>query len=88
MDVETSALEEFVVGSVPTVFYLPDYVTIAEEEQLLNNIYKAPISKWRTLKNRRLQNWGGIVHDKGLLAQGCSHFSFQYIYTLQPLFLI
>ncbi|XP_073269090.1 alkylated DNA repair protein ALKBH6 homolog isoform X1 [Primulina huaijiensis] len=70
MDVETSALEEFVVGFVPTVFYLPDYVTAAEEEQLLNNIYKAPISKWRTLKNRRLQNWGGIVHDKGLLAQG------------------
>ncbi|XP_073269092.1 alkylated DNA repair protein ALKBH6 homolog isoform X3 [Primulina huaijiensis] len=57
MDVETSALEEFVVGFVPTVFYLPDYVTAAEEEQLLNNIYKAPISKWRTLKNRRLQNW-------------------------------
>ncbi|XP_075491288.1 alkylated DNA repair protein ALKBH6 homolog isoform X3 [Primulina tabacum] len=57
MDVETSGLEEFVVGSVPTVFYLPEYVTVAEEEQLLNNIYKAPISKWRTLKNRRLQNW-------------------------------
>ncbi|XP_073156488.1 alkylated DNA repair protein ALKBH6 homolog isoform X2 [Henckelia pumila] len=62
-------VEEFVVGSVPTVFYLPDYVTAAEEEQLLNNIHKAPISKWKTLKNRRLQNWGGIVHDKGLLAQ-------------------
>lgn len=66
----TSALEEFAVGSVPTVLYLPDYVTAAAEHQLLNNIYKAPISKWKTLKNRRLQNWGGIVHDKGLLAQG------------------
>ncbi|KAK6145029.1 hypothetical protein DH2020_021849 [Rehmannia glutinosa] len=49
---------EFIVGSVPTVFYIPDYVTAAEEDQLLNNIYQAPISKWKSLKNRRLQNWG------------------------------
>ncbi|KZV39818.1 hypothetical protein F511_27821 [Dorcoceras hygrometricum] len=63
------AIEEFVVDSVPTVFYVPDYVSEAEEEQLLKNIYNAPISKWKTLKNRRLQNWGGVVHDKGLLAQ-------------------
>ncbi|KAK6137808.1 hypothetical protein DH2020_028449 [Rehmannia glutinosa] len=60
---------EFIVGSVPTVFYIPDYVTAAEEDQLLNNIYQAPISKWKSLKNRRLQNWGGVVHEKGLLAQ-------------------
>ncbi|KAL3649356.1 hypothetical protein CASFOL_005759 [Castilleja foliolosa] len=60
---------EFIVGSVPTVFYIPDYVTAAEEDQLLNNIYKAPISKWRSLMKRRLQNWGGVVHEKGLIAQ-------------------
>ncbi|KAI3461924.1 hypothetical protein Pfo_018587 [Paulownia fortunei] len=63
------ASNKFIVGSVPTVFYIPEYVTAAEEEQLLNNIYQAPISKWKSLKNRRLQNWGGVVHEKGLLAQ-------------------
>ncbi|KAL0460544.1 UNVERIFIED_CONTAM: Alpha-ketoglutarate-dependent dioxygenase alkB6 [Sesamum latifolium] len=63
------ASNEFAVGSVPTVFYIPDYITAAEEDQLLNNIYQAPISKWKSLKNRRLQNWGGVVHEKGLLAQ-------------------
>ncbi|KAL0418092.1 UNVERIFIED_CONTAM: Alpha-ketoglutarate-dependent dioxygenase alkB6 [Sesamum radiatum] len=63
------ASNEFVVGSVPTVLYIPDYITAAEEDQLLNNIYQAPISKWKSLKNRRLQNWGGVVHEKGLLAQ-------------------
>ncbi|KAG8371785.1 hypothetical protein BUALT_Bualt13G0124300 [Buddleja alternifolia] len=62
-------LNNFVVGSVPTVFYIPEYVTAAEEQQLLNHIYQAPISKWKSLKNRRLQNWGGVVHEKGLLAQ-------------------
>lgn len=62
-------LNNFIVGSVPTIFYIPDYIAAAEEDQLLNNIYQAPISKWKSLKNRRLQNWGGTVHEKGLLAQ-------------------
>ncbi|KAH6766544.1 oxidoreductase [Perilla frutescens var. hirtella] len=60
---------KYVVGSVPTVLYIPEYVSAAEEEQLLKNIYQAPLSKWKSLKNRRLQNWGGVVHEKGLLAQ-------------------
>lgn len=65
----TSSLDDYIVGSVPAVYYIPDFITAAEEEQLLNKIYKAPISKWKALKNRRLQNWGGVVHEKGLLAQ-------------------
>ncbi|XP_020517586.1 alpha-ketoglutarate-dependent dioxygenase alkB homolog 6 isoform X6 [Amborella trichopoda] len=32
-------------------------------------IYGVPASKWKSLKNRRLQNWGGVVHEKGLLPQ-------------------
>ena len=31
-----------------------------QEEQLLSNVYKAPKPKWTQLKNRRLQNWGGL----------------------------
>lgn len=62
-------LADFIVGSVPTVIYIPDFLTDLEETQLFNHIYQAPISKWKTLKNRRLQNWGGVVHEKGLLSQ-------------------
>ncbi|KAG5517798.1 hypothetical protein RHGRI_038238 [Rhododendron griersonianum] len=62
-------LSSFVVGSVPTVYYIPDFITDADQQQLLNNIYQGPVSKWKSLKNRRLQNWGGVVHEKGLLAQ-------------------
>ncbi|KAJ4969850.1 hypothetical protein NE237_002949 [Protea cynaroides] len=62
-------LKDFIVGSVPTVIYIPNFISDSEETNLLNNIYKAPISKWKSLKNRRLQNWGGVVHEKGLLPQ-------------------
>ncbi|XP_031400352.1 alpha-ketoglutarate-dependent dioxygenase alkB homolog 6 isoform X1 [Punica granatum] len=68
MEVEDKP-RNFVVGSLPTVMYIPDFITETEETQLLENVYKAPQSKWKSLKNRRLQNWGGIVHEKGLLPQ-------------------
>ncbi|KAL1805335.1 hypothetical protein DCAR_0831153 [Daucus carota subsp. sativus] len=62
-------LQGFVVGDVPTLYYIPDFLTHPQHDQLLDHIYQAPAFKWKTLKNRRLQNWGGVVHEKGLLAQ-------------------
>lgn len=62
-------LNHFKVGHLPTVFYIPNFISHDDETMLLDNIYKAPASKWKSLKNRRLQNWGGIVHEKGLLPQ-------------------
>ncbi|CAH2078446.1 unnamed protein product [Thlaspi arvense] len=62
-------LESFRVGLTPTVFYIPSFITDEDQTQLLNHIYGASGSKWKTLKNRRLQNWGGMVHEKGLVPQ-------------------
>lgn len=62
-------LEGYKAGSLPTLYYIPNFITDAEQTQLLNHIYEAPVAKWKSLKNRRLQNWGGIVHEKGLLPQ-------------------
>ncbi|KQJ96761.1 hypothetical protein BRADI_3g26980v3 [Brachypodium distachyon] len=59
---------DYAVGSVPTVLYVPDFISQTEQSQLLHHIYQAPAPKWKTLKNRRLQNWG-VVHEKGLLPQ-------------------
>ncbi|KAF3554226.1 hypothetical protein F2Q69_00014500 [Brassica cretica] len=36
----------------------PGFITHQEQTQLLNHIYGASGSKWKTLKKRRLQNWG------------------------------
>ncbi|KAI3738794.1 hypothetical protein L2E82_28954 [Cichorium intybus] len=65
----TEHLNKFKVGSVPTLYYIPDFISDSDQKLLLNHIYTAPVSKWKSLKNRRLQNWGGIVHEKGLLPQ-------------------
>ncbi|XP_022766274.1 alpha-ketoglutarate-dependent dioxygenase alkB homolog 6 isoform X1 [Durio zibethinus] len=62
-------LNNFIVGDLPTLIYIPDFITDSEQAHLLNNIYQAPVSKWKSLKNRRLQNWGGVVHEKGLISQ-------------------
>ena len=41
-----------------TVYYIPDFITQAEEEFLVREIQNSPKPKWTQLKNRRLQNWG------------------------------
>ncbi|KAJ6810770.1 alpha-ketoglutarate-dependent dioxygenase alkB-like protein 6 [Iris pallida] len=62
-------LQKHIVGSLPTIFYIPNFITNSEQAQLLHHIYEVPASRWKSLKNRRLQNWGGVVHEKGLLPQ-------------------
>lgn len=29
----------------------------------------APLPKWTQLTHRRLQNWGGIPHSRGMIAE-------------------
>ncbi|XP_020421959.1 alpha-ketoglutarate-dependent dioxygenase alkB homolog 6 isoform X3 [Prunus persica] len=53
----TETIDNFKVGSLPTLIYIPDFITDNEQTMLLNKIYEAPVSKWKSLKNRRLQNW-------------------------------
>ncbi|EEB15536.1 conserved hypothetical protein [Pediculus humanus corporis] len=50
-------------------FYVPDFITEEEEENILNNVYSSPKPKWTNLSNRRLQNWGGIPHLKGMIPE-------------------
>lgn len=40
-----------------------------EENEIIKNVYQAPLPKWTQLSNRRLQNWGGIPHSKGMIAE-------------------
>ena len=63
-------LEPYKVNAAPdTVYYVPDFITETEESYLLDHISKTPNPRWTQLANRRLQNWGGVPHPKGMIAE-------------------
>ncbi|XP_013881667.1 alpha-ketoglutarate-dependent dioxygenase alkB homolog 6 [Austrofundulus limnaeus] len=63
-------LKRFVVKDAPqTAYYVPDFISEEEESYLLQQVYKSPRTKWTQLSGRRLQNWGGSPHPKGMLAE-------------------
>ncbi|XP_059142156.1 alpha-ketoglutarate-dependent dioxygenase alkB homolog 6-like [Physella acuta] len=61
--------QNIVKSAPPTLYYLPDFITKAEEEFLLNKVYSAPKPKWDQLSHRKLQNWGGLPRDKGMIPE-------------------
>lgn len=73
MEHPTCILEElksFTVKDAPqTAYYVPDFISEEEESYLLQQVYKSPRTKWTQLSGRRLQNWGGLLHPKGMLVE-------------------
>ncbi|GAB6029283.1 Alpha-ketoglutarate-dependent dioxygenase alkB 6 [Chamberlinius hualienensis] len=62
--------EQYRIKGVPDLaYYIPNFVSEAEEKMLLKEIYSVPKPKWKQLSNRRLQNWGGLPHPKGMLVE-------------------
>lgn len=63
-------LKQFVVKDAPpTVYYIPDFISEEEESYLQQQVYRSPKTKWTQLSGRRLQNWGGLPHLKGMLGE-------------------
>ncbi|XP_005987841.1 alpha-ketoglutarate-dependent dioxygenase alkB homolog 6 [Latimeria chalumnae] len=63
-------LESFRVEQAPpTVHYIPSFISESDEQLILQQVYSAPKPKWTQLSGRRLQNWGGFPHPKGMVAE-------------------
>lgn len=53
----------------PTVYYIPKFITEDEESLIIKNVYSVPKPKWTVLSNRRLQDYGGVPHEKGMIPE-------------------
>ncbi|KAK9818464.1 hypothetical protein WJX74_005791 [Apatococcus lobatus] len=59
-------LEANRVGKLPSVYLLPDFIDEIAEARLLSQVHSR--GRWKQLSGRRLQEYGGTVHQKhGLL---------------------
>lgn len=58
-----------VLQAPPTVYYIPNFITAAEESQIVRNVYAVPKPKWTCLSKRRLQDYGGVPHEKGMIPE-------------------
>ncbi|CCW63857.1 unnamed protein product [Phytomonas sp. EM1] len=54
-------LAPYRVGSIPSIFYLPDYLTPEEEEVILASVRETPTALKTTLPKRTAQEWGGAL---------------------------
>ncbi|KAM9224767.1 alpha-ketoglutarate-dependent dioxygenase alkB homolog 6 isoform 2-T4 [Dugong dugon] len=69
-DARIPALESFRVEQAPPViYYVPDFISKEEEEYLLRQVSNAPKPKWTQLSGRKLQNWGGLPHPRGMIPE-------------------
>ncbi|CAG9562789.1 unnamed protein product [Danaus chrysippus] len=74
-----------IINAEPTACYVSEFITPDEEKYILNNIYAAPKPKWTQLSNRRLQNWGGIPHNKGMIAEDITGWLQTYLDKIHSL---
>ena len=69
-DVETSAKSTSTTSSwhqVPGLEYHAAFLSKSEQESLIEEIEAKP-NAWRPLLDRRVQNWGGLPHARGMVA--------------------
>ncbi|KAL7641321.1 UNVERIFIED_CONTAM: hypothetical protein RMT77_008460 [Armadillidium vulgare] len=90
MSLNTSIkLENFIVNKAPAkAFYIPNFINEEEEKIILKKLYEAPKPKWVQLSNRRLQNWGGFPHSKGMVAETIPSWLKTYMQRIDALNLL
>jgi alkylated DNA repair protein alkB homolog 6 len=55
-------MEQYPVKGPPTsAYYVPEFLTVEEEQRILNDIQRLPSSKWTTLTHRRLLSLPSVL---------------------------
>ncbi|XP_055547546.1 alpha-ketoglutarate-dependent dioxygenase alkB homolog 6 isoform X2 [Wyeomyia smithii] len=63
-------LKQYQIEKCPAcAYYIPDFITPHDESVVLSMVEKTPKPRWTQLSNRRLINYGGVPHPKGMIAE-------------------
>lgn len=59
------ALDSYRVGGLSSVYYVPDYLSAAEEEAIAEQLGASPPAMWQEMQGRRVQECGSAVAADG-----------------------
>lgn len=63
-----SSLQHARINTLPeTAYYIPNFITEQEEQNILDKISSAPKPRWKQLTKRRLQTWPSDLANNKLL---------------------
>ncbi|XP_057667245.1 alpha-ketoglutarate-dependent dioxygenase alkB homolog 6 [Diorhabda carinulata] len=74
-----------VSGAPPTIYYIPNFITANENANIIKNVYSVPKPKWTNLSNRRLQDYGGVPHEKGMIPEKIPNWLQIYLNKIKEL---
>ncbi|KAK0168380.1 hypothetical protein PV327_002188 [Microctonus hyperodae] len=63
----------------PSAYYIANFISDEDEQEIIKYVNIAPQPKWTQLSHRRLQNWGGIPHPKGMIAEEIPKWLKKYV---------
>uniref|UniRef100_A0A182RRT6 Fe2OG dioxygenase domain-containing protein n=1 Tax=Anopheles funestus TaxID=62324 RepID=A0A182RRT6_ANOFN len=69
----------------PSIYYVPNFITKEEECSIMQAIDKTPKPRWTQLSNRRLINYGGVPHPKGMIAEDIPAWLNHYVDRINQL---
>lgn len=72
-------IERYKITGPPTAYYIPNFITSNEEKHILDHFYSVPKPKWTYLTNRRLQDYGGVPSEKGMIPEKIPNWLDMYI---------
>ncbi|CAH0552904.1 unnamed protein product [Brassicogethes aeneus] len=68
-----------------SLYYIQNFISKEEEAHIIKNVYSVPKPKWTCLSNRRLQDYGGIPHEKGMIPEKIPDWLQKYINKVNDL---
>lgn len=72
--------EDYKILTAPdSIHYIPNFISEEDEAYILRKVYEVPKPKWTCLKNRRLQDYGGVPHRKGMITEDIPSWISTYI---------